>query len=1131
MDIEDENDGKPTRLHEAFAQLWESDEDEELGDLDNLTVRIQEILKGNRGNVSNSKKLEDCFNSYDKKKKEDEEKRELARLEGFISTEQALGRQRRSEARKLEAIEEMRLAVEIAQLKGVRMRQQLATTHEEVQLKISDAEQSFLRRKMVFAKAAQVASAECRLQFARVREFYDKLHNTRQEVLRRQHRRTLQFQEITHRLCGTDARVVSLDQQITNRLYQKKKADLNEVHMAQTLEEAVYLESMMDVLDSVQSGKETAARELFELHIRNIKAQREANAKREDNRALLMASATLEMAKLVARYTEEDREDKENEVELGEKVDAVERRKDFDASSVSQLYDTVLWSVASSQLGLARSSMYSSDQENDDDDEGEDEESNGNAEPADNDVFPSKKDGDHFSDTGFTADLTAGDKEELQKLLTPAGNMHVYHLTKEIHSGEKALIKQHSDEVKRERRHHREAAQTLRKKHQTNVDSLLERSFVERQNLRDATSQRMNALVGRQEASTEQMRKNDVRLMQEALRAEDRRLADAETSSFAKAQKLISAQVFHEVRNALSSVIAISEMTLSMKKDTALSPVDLVSSVDDMLDQIKDVVHYALKMLNDILDVSKMNSGVFQAHSKPFDLQDLVTRATRMQLAKAGRVKMSFIPASQPYIAVSDCDLIERIIANMISNAVKFTSSGAVQPFICPVEDLLADANGASAEGGSHSGGDPPVGTDAQLLLQTSIAENSQLQLDNSKMKMVAVGVADTGPGLSEGALRSAESGISTSDSKTTAHGAHNTGFGLFHAHLQAKALNTKLYLSTPIQCRNMLNGDMLDAMAEYQGSSEDMTAAGPIITDRAPGKGTIIYLTIPVYEDGVAAEKAFRLSDAADLASQAQSLSSSKIADDGTQYTLLPHPSLTSANGTFRIIVADDVLVLRKGMVHTILDLWSKRFPSCPVSISTACSAEDLLRAAAMQPFDLIICDHLFNADYSKIQRLSAEELKTKCRPNVVFGGTTTSPGALRKIASEYFDTERFTVEEGDGALLGVEALTQLAEAPNPPFKTPVLLLLSGHKIEVPPSLGVIVAQKPLKQWEFVPLLEAHALFLLNAGGCVRDGGTGDEDVYLNSIHIGGIVRDSESLVNGHRSQMFVRYCDNVPK
>jgi hypothetical protein len=48
--------------------------------------------------------------------------------------------------------------------------------------------------------------------------------------------------------------------------------------------------------------------------------------------ALLMASATGD-GKVVARY--QGRWTRENEVELGEKVDAVERRKDFDASSVS----------------------------------------------------------------------------------------------------------------------------------------------------------------------------------------------------------------------------------------------------------------------------------------------------------------------------------------------------------------------------------------------------------------------------------------------------------------------------------------------------------------------------------------------------------------------------------------------------------------------------------------------------------------------------------------------------------------------------------------------------------------------------------------------------------------------------
>jgi hypothetical protein len=70
------------------------------------------------------------------------------------------------------------------------------------------------------------------------------------------------------------------------------------------------------------------------------------------------------------------------------------------------------------------------------------------------------------------------------------------------------------------------------------------------------------------------------------------------------------------------------------------------------------------------------------------------------------------------------------------------------------------------------------------------------------------------------------------------------------------------------------------------------------------------------VYEDGAAAEKAFRVMSAA----QAQSLSSSKTTDDGTQYSFLPHPSPTSINGSFRIMVADDVLVLRKGPNFLIL-------------------------------------------------------------------------------------------------------------------------------------------------------------------------------------------------------------------
>ena len=52
---------------------------------------------------------------------------------------------------------------------------------------------------------------------------------------------------------------------------------------------------------------------------------------------------------------------------------------------------------------------------------------------------------------------------------------------------------------------------------------------------------------------------------------------------------MISEQVVHEVRNALSSVVAMSEMTSTLRENETIPPQFLVSSVDDMLDQIKEV--------------------------------------------------------------------------------------------------------------------------------------------------------------------------------------------------------------------------------------------------------------------------------------------------------------------------------------------------------------------------------------------------------------------------------------------------------------------------------------------------------------------------------------------------------------
>jgi hypothetical protein len=323
-----------------------------LPNVEDLVVTVDEILKSSAGgsaqhDATRFKQVEQCFKSCDKKSTEEAEYKEFALLEDFILREQKRRRLERNQARSLASDEEKRLASDVAQLKGFRLKLRQKNWDEDLRWRAADAERAYVNRKMVFAKASQVAASECRQQFSRVRNFLEQLHKSRQELLRQQHRRALKYQSLVHILRGTEARVVSLDLQITERLYQKMQADLNEKQLAQSLEEAVYLESMMGMLDSVQTFKEGAARELFDLHVKNIKAERNSNERRSEELDLFTAAGTLEMAKLVATYNTQDGDYIEGEVHVQEIVSRAERIKDGAAfghkgMSISQVYDTVL---------------------------------------------------------------------------------------------------------------------------------------------------------------------------------------------------------------------------------------------------------------------------------------------------------------------------------------------------------------------------------------------------------------------------------------------------------------------------------------------------------------------------------------------------------------------------------------------------------------------------------------------------------------------------------------------------------------------------------------------------------------------------------------------------------------------
>ena len=244
--------------------------------------------------------LKQCFDKSNEKAKLNEKNEEFEMIEKFVREEHEIGKQRRGEARRLSAAEEKRLAVEIAALRSIQVKSDRNAAEQELQEKISNAERSYMSRKMVVAKATMVASADCRLQFSRTRAFMETLHKKRLADLYREYKSGLFHLQLVNHLEGKDARVCALEEQVAQRLYEKKKADANEYHMAQSIEEAQYLESVIGLLDKVQNGKEDAAKSLFALQVTQLKEAAASAQKRKNELEVFYARSKMEIAELTA---------------------------------------------------------------------------------------------------------------------------------------------------------------------------------------------------------------------------------------------------------------------------------------------------------------------------------------------------------------------------------------------------------------------------------------------------------------------------------------------------------------------------------------------------------------------------------------------------------------------------------------------------------------------------------------------------------------------------------------------------------------------------------------------------------------------------------------------------------------
>ena len=148
-------------------------------------------------------------------------------------------------------------------------------------------------------------------------------------------------------------------------------------------------------------------------------------------------------------------------------------------------------------------------------------------------------------------------------------------------------------------------------------------------------------------------------------------LADqAKQASLAKDQFL--ANMSHEIRTPLNGIVGIA---------AAMARTDLDPRQQEMISLINMSGETLERLLSDLLDLSKIEAGHIDLDQEPFDLKQSVEAAAKVMKAAADEKALDFVVSfarSAEGLFVGDAVRIRQIVTNLISNAVKFTTSGSV---------------------------------------------------------------------------------------------------------------------------------------------------------------------------------------------------------------------------------------------------------------------------------------------------------------------------------------------------------------------------------------------------------------------------------------------------------------------